>query len=54
VRDKIFTPIFTTKTRGNGLGLPTSKRFVEAHHGQIVIECPPSGGTTVTVSLPAS
>jgi K+-sensing histidine kinase KdpD len=26
---------------------------VEAHHGEIDVECPSSGGTTVTVSLPA-
>ena len=54
VRDKMFAPFFTTKSRGTGLGLPTAKRFVEAHHGQIVVDCPPSGGTTVTVQLPVS
>jgi PAS domain S-box-containing protein len=52
VRDKIFTPFFTTKSRGSGLGLPTAKRLVEAHNGQIVIDCPPAGGTTVVVRLP--
>ncbi len=53
VRDKIFEPFFTTKHRGTGLGLPTAKRVVERHHGAIVFECPPSGGTNVTVTLPA-
>jgi two-component system sensor kinase FixL len=52
VRDKIFTPFFTTKRRGTGLGLPTAKRFIEAHDGRITVECPPTGGTTVTVQLP--
>jgi two-component system sensor kinase FixL len=52
LRDKIFTPFFTTKTRGSGLGLPTVKRLVEAHNGQIAIECPPTGGTTVVIRLP--
>jgi len=52
VRDKIFIPFFTTKQRGTGLGLPTSKRFIEAHDGRITIDCPPSGGTIVTVQLP--
>ena len=52
VREKIFTPFFTTKSRGSGLGLPTAKRLVEAHNGQIAIDCPPSGGTTVVVRLP--
>ena len=53
LRDKIFTPFFTTKSRGSGLGLPTAKRLVEAHKGQLVIDCPPAGGTTVVVRLPA-
>lgn len=52
VRDKIFEPFFTTKHRGTGLGLPTAKRVVERHNGTIAFECPPSGGTNVTVTLP--
>jgi PAS domain S-box-containing protein len=52
LRDKIFTPFFTTKTRGSGLGLPTVKRLIEAHNGQIAIDCPPTGGTTVIIRLP--
>ena len=52
VRDKIFTPFFTTKARGTGLGLPTAKRLVEAHQGVLRIDCPPGGGTRVTVQLP--
>jgi two-component system sensor kinase FixL len=52
LRDKIFTPFFTTKTRGSGLGLPTVKRLIEAHNGQIAIHCPPTGGTTVVIRLP--
>jgi signal transduction histidine kinase len=53
VRDKLFTPFFTTKARGSGLGLPTAKRLVEAHQGTISIACPPTGGPAVTVQLPA-
>ena len=52
IREKIFTPFFTTKSRGSGLGLPTAKRLIEAHHGQIAIDCPLSGGTRVVVRLP--
>ena len=52
IREKIFTPFFTTKAKGTGLGLPTVKRLIEAHRGRITIECPPQGGTTVTVQLP--
>ena len=40
------------KARGTGLGLPTAKRLNEAQRGTISINCPPTGGTTVTVHLP--
>jgi two-component system sensor histidine kinase AtoS len=52
IREKIFTPFFTTKSRGSGLGLPTAKRLIDAHNGQIVIDCPAAGGTTVVVRIP--
>jgi signal transduction histidine kinase len=52
IREKIFTPFFTTKSRGSGLGLPTAKRLIEAHHGRISVECPAGGGTTVEIELP--
>jgi PAS domain S-box-containing protein len=52
VRERIFTPFFTTKSRGTGLGLSTAKRLIEAHHGRIYVECPPGGGTIVTIELP--
>ena len=52
IRDKLFTPFVTTKSRGTGLGLSTVKRLVEAHHGRIDVECPASGGTAITLQLP--
>jgi signal transduction histidine kinase len=54
VRSRIFTPFFTTKSRGTGLGLSTAKRLVEAHEGEIAIDCPPGGGTVVTIRLPVN
>lgn len=52
IREKIFTPFFTTKARGTGLGLPTARALIEAHGGSLAVECPPLGGTTVTVGFP--
>jgi len=52
VRDKIFTPFFTTKARGTGLGLATAKRIMEAHGGSIAVHCPPGAGTVVELTLP--
>jgi two-component system, LuxR family, sensor kinase FixL len=52
IREKLFTPFVTTKARGTGLGLSTVKRLVEAQGGLIEVECPPGGGTTMTVCLP--
>ena len=52
VRERLFTPFFTTKARGTGLGLSTARRLVEAHGGTLAIECPPTGGTLATLRLP--
>ncbi len=54
VRGHLFTPFFTTKARGTGLGLVTARRLLDAHQGTIDVTCPPDGGTVVTVRLPAS
>jgi two-component system sensor kinase FixL len=52
VRDRLFTPFFTTKARGTGLGLSTAKRLVEAHGGTLTIESPATGGTIAAIRLP--
>jgi signal transduction histidine kinase len=49
---KIFQPFFSTKARGTGLGLPISRKLVEAHGGTIEIQSTPGAGTTATVRLP--
>src|SRR5687767_6724158 len=52
IRDQVFEPFFTTKARGGGLGLPIARRTAELHGGSLTIDCPPGGGTIVTVALP--
>ncbi len=49
----IFEPLFTTKTRGIGLGLALSKNYVELNEGTIGFESVPGAGCTFTLSLPA-
>ena len=51
-REKIFTPFYTTKTGGNGLGLPICQKIVTDHGGQLQLIDRPEGGTRVKVSLP--
>ncbi|MEM3623483.1 MAG: PAS domain S-box protein [Candidatus Bathyarchaeia archaeon] len=52
VLEKIWTPFFTTKSKGMGLGLPICKRLVEAHGGKISAESKVGEGTTVTIVIP--
>jgi PAS domain S-box-containing protein len=52
VREKLFTPFFTTKARGTGLGLATVRRLAESHLGHVEILESGSEGTTVRVTLP--
>ena len=49
---KLFEPLFTTKSKGIGLGLAVSKRIIEAHGGSIEVESEVGKGTTFTIKLP--
>jgi two-component system sensor kinase FixL len=52
VLDRVFTPFFTTKSRGTGLGLPTVRRIAESHGGAVEVLRTGPAGTTMRLSLP--
>ncbi len=54
VRQKIFTPYFTTKETGTGLGMAITAQIIEEHGGEISIDSEEGVGTTVTVKLKAA
>lgn len=49
---KIFSPFFTTKADGNGLGLAEVHKVIQAHGGEIAVESKQERGTTFTIKLP--
>lgn len=51
---RLWTPLFTTKAKGMGLGLSICKRITEAHGGRISVESIVGKGTTFTVTIPLS
>ena len=52
ILEKLWTPLFTTKSKGMGLGLPICKRLVEAHGGKITVWSRVGEGATFTVNVP--
>ena len=51
---QLFTPYFTTKASGTGLGLVISQQIVEQHGGEIKVFSRPGKGTTFTILLPVA
>ena len=52
--EKIWTPFFTTKTKGTGLGLPIARKIAETHGGRLSVRTTPGEGSTFTLHLPTN
>jgi signal transduction histidine kinase len=50
--DKVFTPLFSTKQGGLGLGLALTRRIIEEHGGKVGFSSTRGKGSEVTLSLP--
>ncbi len=51
-RDRIFSPLYTSKAKGTGLGLSITRKLVDAHGGTVELESEPDRGTEFLVTLP--
>lgn len=51
-REQMFDAFFSTKRGGSGLGLPTARKIIEAHGGQIQVQSEVGRGTQFTIKLP--
>ncbi|MGH7199956.1 MAG: sensor histidine kinase [Planctomycetaceae bacterium] len=54
VRCRAFQAFFSTRPAGSGLGLPTVRKIIEAHGGEIHCDSEPARGTRFTIVLPAA
>ncbi len=54
IKSQIFTPLFTTKPRGQGFGLAVCKRVIEAHGGNISFESAEGKGAKFSIQFPAN
>jgi signal transduction histidine kinase len=50
--EKIFNPFFTSKEHGTGLGLPITKKIVEAHGGSVEVTSSPGRGAEFVLTFP--
>jgi two-component system nitrogen regulation sensor histidine kinase GlnL len=50
--DSLFTPFFTTKEKGTGLGLALTHKIIEEHQGHLRVESQLGVGSTFTILLP--
>ncbi|MBL8409439.1 MAG: PAS domain S-box protein [Candidatus Accumulibacter sp.] len=52
MEEKLFTPLFSTKADGMGMGLNICRSIIEFHHGRLWVESNPEGGSIFVMTLP--
>jgi signal transduction histidine kinase len=52
LQERVFDPLFSTRSEGTGLGLTIARRIAEAHGGGMELEGGPGEGTRVRVRVP--
>ena len=52
VKKEVFKPYFSTKRTGTGLGLPTTRRIIEEHGGELTLHTEPGRGSEFVIELP--
>ena len=52
--EKLFTPLFSTKADGMGMGLNICRSIIEFHRGRLWVEDNLKGGTIFSISLPVA
>jgi PAS domain S-box-containing protein len=52
VRERVFRPFFTTRSRGTGLGLSIVQKIVLMHNGRVAIAASPAGGASIHLTFP--
>ncbi|MBW2243119.1 MAG: hypothetical protein JRH01_14130 [Deltaproteobacteria bacterium] len=52
LQERIFSPFFTTRAKGSGVGLALVQKIIVSHGGSVQLESPPEGGTVFRLHLP--
>ena len=52
LRDRVFTPFYTSKRNGTGLGLALVQKIIVFHNGRVAVSAAPEGGASFQITLP--